>query len=337
MDKNLTGLKTDVILTEFTSKVQKLYAEGKNKEARELAHEFFLGEFFNRSNISKSVEEFALSTSGWFLGRDLYQPLKLANPNDHLACQQKLRRLVSDGVLEKHKTRNACYRLVEDECEEMRWWEAPDETVDLDFPFGEERLVSIFPGNIIMIAGDSQAGKSAYMLDFIRRNLQKHEIHLFNSEAGEAEMKRRITLIEDVDIEEWVERLTVYERSHEFSAVIKPDGINVIDFLEIHNEYYRVSGLIKDIHDKLDTGIALIALQKNFGNDYGLGGARSAEKARMYLRIDQGIVKIVKAKNWKTAENPNGWTSYFKLINGNKFVITKQLAPEIETKSGKYY
>jgi len=330
MDKEVNGLKTDIILTEFITKAQKLYAEGKNKEARELAREFYLGQYFQRSNISKAVEEFALSTSGWFLGRDLYQPLKLANPNDHLACQQKLRRLVSDGILEKHKNRNACYRLVEDECEEIEWWKATGETVDVKFPFHIEDYVKIFSGNICVIAGSNNAGKSAFLLDFIRLNLDKHEIHMFNSEAGMAEIKERIGLIEDVDMEEWQTRLKIWERSGEFSAVIKPDAINIIDFLEVHEEFYKVGAYIKDIHDKLDKGIALIALQKNPGNDYGLGGARGLEKPRLYLSIDNGRLKIVKAKNWRTANNPNGWVAKFSLVGGNKFIVHEPLAPQLD-------
>ena len=330
MDKEIKKLKTDIILTDFTNEVQKLYSEGRNKDARELAHEFFLGEFFNRSNISKAVEEFALATSGWFLGRDLYQPLKLANPNDHLACQQKLRRLVEKGVLEKHKTKNACYRLVEDECDELKWWEATNTTVDVKFPFNIEQYVKIFPGNIIVVAGSNNAGKTSFLLDFIRLNMAEHDIHMFNSEAGISEIRERISLIEDVDMEEWQTRLKVWERSSEFSVVIKPDAINIIDFLEVHEEFYKVGGYIKDIHDKLDKGIALIALQKNPGNDYGLGGARGLEKPRLYLSIDSGRIKIVKAKNWKTTDNPNGFVAKFRLINGNKFIIDEPLAPEID-------
>jgi len=329
-NREIKHLKTDVILTEFTANVQRLYADGKGKEARGLAQEFFLSEYFNRSNISKAVEEFALSTSGWFLGRDLYQPLKLANPNDHLACQQKLRRLLTDGVLEKHKTRNACYRLVEDKCEEIKWWESTGETVDIKFPFHIEDYIKIFPGNIIVISGTSNAGKSAFLLDFIRLNIDEHKIHMFNSESGMAELKERISLIEDVDMELWQTRLKIWERSGEFSAVIKPDSINIIDFLEVHEEFYKVGGFITDIHNKLRKGIALVALQKNPGQDYGLGGARGLEKPRLYLSLDRGKMKIVKAKNWKTADNPNGFVARFKLVNGNKFIIDEPLGPELE-------
>ena len=330
MDKETQKLKDDIILMDFVAKVQSLYTNKKNVEAREYARKFFLSEYFQRSNISKAVEEFALSTSGWFIGRDLYQPLKLANQNDHLACQQKLRRLADKGVLERHKTRNACYRLVEDECDEIKWWEATGDIVDVKFPFGEERLVKIFPGNIIVIAGSNQAGKSAYMLDFIRLNLEKHDIHMFNSEAGMSELSERINKIDDVDLEEWQSKLTIWERSDNFASVIKPNGINIIDFLEMHDNFFLVGGHIKDIHDKLENGIAIIALHKNFGQEYGLGGQRSAEKSRLYLSVDYGQVKIVKAKNWVGVDNPNGYVAKFRLVAGNKFIIDEPLSPQLD-------
>ena len=36
--------------------------------------------------------------------------------------------------------------------------------------------------------------------------------------------------------------------------------------------------------------------------------------------MDNGELKIVKGKNWRTARNPNGMTYTFKLIDGCKFI-----------------
>jgi hypothetical protein len=181
-----------------------------------------------------------------------------------------------------------------------------------------------------MVAGVWNAGKSAFLLDFIRLNLGKHKIDMFNSESGEDEISERIHLIEDVDLEEWQMKLKVWERSHNFAAALKPDGINIIDFLELHDDYFRIGRYILDIHEKLNDGIAIVALQKNPGNDYGLGGSRGLEKPRLYVSIDPGQLKIVKAKNWKTADNPNGWVAKFRLVAGNKFIIDEQLAPQLD-------
>ena len=46
---------------------------------------------------------------------------------------------------------------------------------------------------------------------------------------------------------------------------------------------------------------------------------RGLEKARLYLTMQPNEVKIVKAKNWATMDNPNGLKKEFKLIQGCAF------------------
>jgi len=62
-------------------------------------------------------------------------------------------------------------------------------------------------------------------------------------------------------------------------------------------------------------------LQKKAGEELGRGGAFSLEKARLYLSMDSGELKVVKAKNWALpGENPNGRVFHFKLVDGCKFL-----------------
>jgi len=84
--------------------------------------------------------------------------------------------------------------------------------------------------------------------------------------------------------------------------------------------FIKSAVFIKDIYDRLNKGVCIIALQKNPDKDFGLGGQRSIEKSRLYLAMDPGKIKIVKAKNWRTHENPNGLKTDFKLLGGCKFV-----------------
>jgi len=80
----------------------------------------------------------------------------------------------------------------------------------------------------------------------------------------------------------------------------------------------------------LKEGIAIIGLQKNAGRydqktgkwtdrDLGRGGALSIEKPRLYLAMGHGRMKIVKAKNWRGKDNPNGMITKFKLYQGHDF------------------
>jgi hypothetical protein len=99
--------------------------------------------------------------------------------------------------------------------------------------------------------------------------------------------------------------------------------MNIIDYMEISDNFYAIGGWIKDIFTKLQDGIAIIAMQKNKGVDLGRGGGFSLEKPRLYLSMDAEFpghkVKIIKCKNWRNEQiNPNGLAYKFKLIGGAK-------------------
>jgi hypothetical protein len=104
--------------------------------------------------------------------------------------------------------------------------------------------------------------------------------------------------------------------------VIKPNDINIIDFLEIHDDFWKIGGMIKGIYDKLDNGIAVIAIQKDPIKEHGVGATRSLEKARLYLTMDSHRIKIIKGKNWaQQGVNPSGLELHFKLIRGCHFIL----------------
>jgi hypothetical protein len=125
-----------------------------------------------------------------------------------------------------------------------------------------------------------------------------------------------------IDREEWHSKINTIERSSNFQDVIRPDALNIIDFLELSgDDYLKVGEHIRRIWEKLTTGICFIAIQKRYGSDLPQGGIGAIEKARLALSFDRGIVKIIKAKNWRDGRsNPNGLEMEFKLIDGWKFI-----------------
>lgn len=150
--------------------------------------------------------------------------------------------------------------------------------------------------------------------------MDRYTIHYFNSEMGATELKLRLQNFEDVTLDDW--KMNAWERSGNFADVIKPDAINVIDFLEVHEDFWKVGGMLKDIHDKLKQGIAVVALQKSKEKEIGRGGDMGLEMPRLYLTIDSGKIRIVKCKNWHGGRNPNGLSRTFKLVQGWKFTET---------------
>jgi hypothetical protein len=237
-------------------------------------------------------------------------------------------------ILEKDQKRDGWFRRIDSEVQSIDWLNTESEEIRVEFPFGISRLVKILPKNIIVVAGAMDAGKTAFLLNFVAKNSDrfKGRMHYFSSEMGPLELKTRLEKFPG-QLEYWKDKFYFYERSSNFADMIKPDDINIIDYLELSgaegSEFTKAGYFIRQIFDKLNNGIALIAIQKKRGIDLGRGAELTAEKARLYLSLDSGKVKIVKAKNWRTSDNPNNKYKTYKLVDGCKIQeITKDWIKE---------
>jgi hypothetical protein len=272
-------------------------------------------------NLSAEIREWITLQEGYFNTTDILQTLQLTTKEEKKNLTVILTRLNHEGLIEKYGERRGQYKTIQKLEENIIDLAVADNTcLPVKFPLGIHELVKIMPKNIIVVAGESNAGKSAFLLNIAARNMTDHKVFYFSSEMGGAELKERLqNFNEKMPFKMW-ENCTFIERANDFDIAIRPDDINIIDFLEIHDEFYKIGGFIKKIFDKLEKGIAIIAIQKNKGRDDGLGGARSIEKARLYLSMRPGVIKIVKAKNWVSGTvNPNGLEKQFKLAKGMIF------------------
>lgn len=270
-------------------------------------------------NLAEEVRAWVTLQEGYWNLTETKQTLQILTKEDKAHLDVIIHRLKKDGIIEKYGKQAGVYRRVDVELEKIDFLNANSDALDLQWLFGIHNYVKIHPGNIIGCAGESNSGKTALALNFARINQDNFDVHYFSSEMGRTELRERLSKF-PYDLESW--RVNFWERSSNFADVIRPDAINIIDFLEIHDEFYKVGLYIKEIFDKLSTGIAFILIQKNKNTDFGLGGMRSLEKARLYLAMEPGRLKIVKAKNWASANNPNGLSIDFKLINGCQFMNT---------------
>jgi len=266
------------------------------------------------------ILEWVDEAPGWFSVRDMSN-----DPEYRTIYTRKCETLVKTGHLIRDKQKRGIYRKKEDDLEEMDFVNAHGEPVEICLPFGLSDMVDIYDGNMIIIAGAKSSGKTALMLNIVKENRKKDwNIHYFNSEMGANEFKRRLDLFYDVSLTDW--NFKAYRRGSNFADVLfpGPDNINIIDFLEIHDEFYAIGKELKAIHDNLKGAIGIIGLQKNPGAEVGLGSWRSAEVARLYLSIDKGMIKITDAKNYKKPDdNPNGKVAKFTIRHGSQINAPK--------------
>ncbi|WP_272698865.1 DnaB-like helicase C-terminal domain-containing protein [Desulfovibrio sp. Fe33] len=267
------------------------------------------------ADISAFVDEFIAQSTGTFTTSELCQWCGLTDRLQRNAVSSKLLRERQKNKIERVGSRSGNWRRVESECEAINFMADEEDPVDIRLPFGLHLMVELMPGNIAIVAGEPNAGKTAFLLNAVRMNQDRMEVHYFNSEMGAQELKKRLSKF-DCPMSEW--RFNAWERTDNFHDAIRPGKgkLNIIDFLEVSEDFFKVGGMLKAIHDKLDGALAIVALQKNRGTDLGLGGGRSLEKPRLYLALEPNKLKIVKAKNWKTDRNPNGLERRFKTVNG---------------------
>jgi len=192
-------------------------------------------------------------------------------------------------------------------------------------PLGLHDLTSIHPGDIIVVTGDPNSGKTALLLRIIKENLALGwNSFYFNSEMGEYSLRERLDAFGDFPITS--DKFTVIERCADFADVLEPSegNLNVIDFLEVSDEFYKVGGYLSQIHQKLNGAVAVVAIQKrDRKSDMPLGAQRALEKPRLGLSLRAGnpnVLTILKAKNRKVDYSLDGRKRDFKLVAGCKFI-----------------
>jgi len=270
------------------------------------------------------VEKWVRTTNGVFTNDRIDKDMNIQTRAGRAARRTSLSRLVKEGVLSRPTKQDGVFRLVEEDAPEINFRDVDiSKVLGIKWPFGLENWVDIYPKSVIVAAGDSDSGKTAFLLKLAHMNQDYMETVYFSSEMGHIEFARRLAGF-DIPIEDW--RIDARERSSNFADVIRPNALNIIDFLEVHEDFWIVAGLINEIWNKLVDGVAVIALQKNIGQVLGLGGGRSIEKPRLYLSIDNAPngfhqLTIAKGKIWKDDHANPKWKAWqYKLVGGAKFV-----------------
>jgi hypothetical protein len=249
---------------------------------------------------------------------DCYRDLNYSTKEQKAACRQAFKRLVEKEKLIPLRNRSGQYKYINGKTDEIDFMNADTKPFYFTCPFHTHIHVNLYPKSIAILAGEPNSGKTAYLLNLAKRNMKDFNVHYFSSEMEATELKIRLEKF-NRPLEEW-KKVKFKFRTETFDEVIDPNGFNIIDYLQVHKDFYEISGLIHNIHAKLNKGVAFIALQKPKGRDEAVGGSRTLDLARLYLSIAPGVMKIVKAKIWADPNfNPNGRSRKFLLGGGANF------------------
>ena len=284
-------------------------------------------------NLSAEIDGFIKGNQGSFTTAEIDREFGLTSRADKQCRYAALSRACKKKTLRKDKRVTGKYHIL---TEEIEWidLDAVDEApFPLTLPLGLTDMVNIPHKCICVLAGTSNAGKTAFLLETLRLNLEAGYNRLYlMSEMGPSEYKKRISLL-GTDKKQWKKSVLSASISSGFDGTIgnhNPNGLTVVDFLEeVEGEYFRIASDLRSIYDSLDTGVAFVGLQKHSKASVGRGGEGTTEKARLYLTMDMllhqpqctiSAVKIIKAKDYD-CDNPNGKEIHVKVIRGGSFEV----------------
>jgi len=274
------------------------------------------------TDLATLASEWFKNATGRFTTEQFDNELGIKTPDAKANRRQIFHRAKQDGLIRKDKAYNNVWYMVEEELETLDpFTDGQAKPLPLKWAFGIEDYVDLYEGDLIVIAGSKDAGKTAFLLDFLYRNKDNVECWYFSSELGSERLKIRLENFE-CDLDGW--KVVNFKRRKaclHWAEIMRPNAYNLVDFLEIHKEFYQIAEPLADIHAVLKKGIAIVALQKNKGADEGHGSAFTTEKASLAIALDNGKLKIVSGKTWRQRNvNPKGLTATFKLIKGCQFM-----------------
>lgn len=270
------------------------------------------------------VEEWVKSTTGVFSLKDIHNELDIGTDRGKANLRVIMFRLKELGIVSSISKRDGLYQLIDGEAPEENWQRADKRVVLLKFPFALEDFIRILPKSLIVVAGSPSAGKTAFLYNIVDLNMYDFDIHLFNSEMGLMQIQERFDAI-NPDISNPAP-FHIRHREDNFADVIEPNAINLIDYLDMDSEVYMIGAELKRILYKLNDGVAIVAIQKPLGRELGYGAGYSLKSSSVYLSMDRGKLKIVKARERANNKiDPINKTWSFRLDNrGARFLNIEQ-------------
>lgn len=273
--------------------------------------------------MSNEIRDYIDTIEGKFTSQELYKTLQINVREEQKHASVVLSRLVKDGIIERIHGRSGVYRKIDNELNILDWRDVESSEIYMKFPLSIENYVRIYPKNIILLNGVPNSGKTAFALEMARinRNIYSTPTRYISTEMGAGELKTRLKLYpeEVMSLDSWATDIQFIERSSDFADVILPDGFTIIDYVEVYEEFWRVSQIISEVFKKLNEGVALIILQKDPTKQFGIGGAMNNWKPRLSMNLDKGRLSLTKVKNFRGEVSPDGIYRDFEIIDGWKF------------------
>lgn len=257
-----------------------------------------------KKNTKTIIKEFILSSDGQFSIDELMRDCGLFS-NKRNAVKCALSDFIREGIIERRGIRSGMYVPIKGNEQLMNDLirSASTKPVELRLPLAIDALLNIYNRNLIVVQGLSNSGKTAFLMEIARLNRGLFDIIKYiNTEMDASEVRDRIER-RKIDVEDFLSYVAFFlaKSTYQEGAVryaIEPNGLNLVDYLHLEDATLMATEMDK-IQERLDNGIAVVAIQKYLGKDMGYGGHGVKNRARLVIDLSKDIVTLKKVKSPK--------------------------------------
>ncbi|KKK96613.1 hypothetical protein LCGC14_2661000, partial [marine sediment metagenome] len=135
----------------------------------------------------------------------------------------------------------------------------------MEFPFAD--LIVVRDGDLILLPGQSNYGKTCLCLNMAGENIDENPVLMGNEYTKDEEPTPRfLNRLDSMDWIEWAngdgtdkfKLLPVYA---DYEEHVVKNRINIIDWINLPGEYYMISPVMEGIKKAIGNGIGVIVLQ----------------------------------------------------------------------------
>ncbi len=167
---------------------------------------------------------------------------------------------------------------------------------DTGMEIGVAEHLVIRPGDLMLLAGVSNFGKTALSVNFLAENIDKHQCSLLGNEFTTLDNKPTPRFLNRLKVADWVQwadeagndKFELLPVREDFEEHVRDGKVNIIDWINISSgEHYLISGMLERIKHGVGNGIAIVVIQKEESRELGRGAGYTRDFADVYLTIDK--------------------------------------------------
>jgi len=205
---------------------------------------------------------------------------------------------------------------------------------EIEMCFAEDLIIR--EGDLILLSGMSNYGKTALCLHFAGENIDKEPV-LMGNEYTTLDNAPSSRFLHRLDAMNWVQwynddgdNFVLLPVRGDYAEHIVKDKINIIDWINIDTgEHYLIGSLMESIKRELGKGVAIIAIQKAEGAVAGRGGQFTKDFADVEILLDkmqnsdEVLLSLGKVKESK--RTVMGRTFAYAIVGGVKIINFREV------------